>query len=286
MTRKATFAGRFYPEDKETLLVEIEKSFRSRFGPGRLPGKRETKKIYGCITPHAGYMFSGAGAARVFKEIAESEMPKTYIILGVNHTGPETCLSDEDWETPLGTVETDKELAERMVKKGFPKNNEAHHQEHSIEVQIPFLQYTARDQPEKLRVVCAMIADEEYEKWGKILISAIEETEKSVVIICSSDFTHYGSNYGYVPFGEDAKKNVEELDEGAIKYILKKDAPGFLEYTKKTEATICGKDGIATLLWIMNHMKKPKGKLLNYYTSGDVLGNYDNIVGYASIIFR
>ena len=141
--RKPIVAGQFYPADPEALEQELKKSFTHKFGPGSLPGKRTGKKVYAAISPHAGYFFSGAGAAHVFKEIGEAEFPDTYIILGVNHTGPWTCTSDEDWETPLGTVKCDTELAKKLGEKGIPIKNPSHHGEHSIEVQLPFLQFVS-----------------------------------------------------------------------------------------------------------------------------------------------
>ncbi|HII72516.1 TPA: AmmeMemoRadiSam system protein B [Candidatus Woesearchaeota archaeon] len=283
--RKPIVAGQFYPRGKEELISSIEESFESEFGPGRLPAKREPKKLYGAITPHAGYRFSGAGAARVFKEVGESAFPRVYVMIGVNHSGPETCVSDEDWETPLGVVKRDKELVKALAKKGMTIDNEAHHGEHSIEVQLPFLQYISKDHEEELRIVYVMIADDDYERWGKMILDAVEESVKEAVFICSSDFTHYGDNYGYTPFVGDVKQNMEKLDKAAADFIVKKDPAGFLAYTNKTRATICGKYGIAVLLWIMSQIRKPRGKSIGYYTSGDVLGNYENAVGYASITF-
>lgn len=282
MTRKPIVAGQFYPADAKELDDSIKGSFTHKFGPGGLPGKKGKKKIYGAISPHAGYFYSGAGAAHVFKEIAEAEFPDTYIILGVNHSGPWTCSSDEDWETPLGTARCDTELVKRLEEKGIPIKNIAHHGEHSIEVQLPFLQFVSKDRIKDLRIAPIMVADTKFEKIGKAIQEAVKELGRKAVIICSSDFTHYGFNYGYAPFDEDVKENMEKLDGGAIKLIEKTDPKGFLDYTEKTGATICGKCGISVLLWLM---KGKKAELLKYYTSADIIGDYDHAVGYASIVF-
>ncbi len=281
--RKPIVAGQFYPSDRNDLLKSIENSFRSSFGPGRLPSKRGKEKIKGVLSPHAGYPFSGAGAAKVFKEIGESDFPEAYLILGVNHGGTDTCISDENWKTPLGEVQSDKDLIRILVEKGIDINNDAHHYEHSIEVQLPFLQYVSKDREKELKVVCMMVAQGEHEKIGENIWAAIKD--KDVMIICSSDFTHYGTHYRYIPFSGDVRKNMEKLDMGAVKFVKNKDAKGFLDYVEKTGATICGKAGISVMLWLMKKMKT-ECEVLGYYTSGDVMGDYSNAVGYASIVFR
>jgi AmmeMemoRadiSam system protein B len=149
-------------------------------------------------------------------------------------------------------------------------------------VQLPFLQFVSKDQIKDLKIVPIMIADTKFEKIGKSIQEAVKELGRKAIIICSSDFTHYGFNYGYVPFDEDVKENMKKLDGEAIKLIEKADSKGFLDYTEKTGATICGKCGISVLLWLM---KYKKAELLKYYTSADIIGDYDNAVGYASIVF-
>ncbi|MBW2967852.1 AmmeMemoRadiSam system protein B [Candidatus Woesearchaeota archaeon] len=284
--RKPVVAGQFYPVDKEELIASIEESFKHKFGPGKLPGKRGSNNVLGAVSPHAGYVFSGAGAAHVFKAIGEAAFPDTYVILGVNHSGPRTCASSEDWETPLGVVKCDSELVKALGEKGVPVDDRSHHNEHSIEVQLPFLQYVSKDRIDDLRAVCVMIADDDYEKWGKVITDAVSELGRKVVVVCSSDFTHYGHNYGYVPFESDVAENMKKLDAGAIDLILKKDSAGFIGYVEKTGATICGKHGIAVLCWLMKAAGSGAGELLKYYTSGDVMGDHSNAVGYGAVVFK
>lgn len=281
--RKPTVAGQFYPKSAEELEKAIKESFTSRFGPGSMPGKRGSKKVHGVIAPHAGYPFSGAGAAWAYKEIGEAEFPDTYVILGVNHSGPETCASDEDWETPFGIVKCDKAFVSKLHEQDLLTKNEPHHMEHSIEVQLPFLQSVSKDNADRLKIVPIMISDEQHEKWANKIRKTAEELGRNIVVICSSDFTHYGTDYGYVPFEGDVKQNMEKLDRDAIDLILKKDTYRFFEYMEKTGATICGRYGISVLMALM---QSKKGELLKYYTSGDVLGEYSNAVGYAAIVFR
>ncbi len=291
--RKPIVAGQFYPADKLELKKAIEDSFLSVFGPKTLSFKKRTKKILAVISPHAGYSFSGACAAHAFKEIAESKFPDTYIILGVNHSSHITCTSDEDWKTPFGTVKCDLELVKKLSEKKLLVDNRSHAHEHSIEVQLPFLQYVFDENLDDLKIVPIMIADDNFEKWGKIIVDSISELKRNVVFICSSDFTHYGYDYGYVPFDSNVKTNLVKLDKGALDFIENIDPKGFLSYVDKTGATICGRCGIAVLLGILKNMKNNSGtkknvsgKVLKYYTSGDVLKNYDSAVGYAAVKFE
>jgi len=285
--RRPVVAGQFYPSDKKELLEMIRQSFMHKFGPGKMPGKRMKKKIAAIISPHAGYFFSGAGNASVYKEIGESKFPDTYVILGVNHSSPDTCTSDDEWETPLGIVKPDLLFLKKLEGKGIPIKNRLHQREHSIEVQLPFLQSVSQDNIKNLKIVPIMIADGHFEKWGNIIKEAAKELKRNIVIICSSDFTHYGENYGYMPFKKDVKDNMRNLDLTAVNFITKPNPKSFFEYTEKTGATICGRYGITTLLWLMINLdKEHEGKLLNYYTSGDILGDYNNAVGYAAIVFE
>lgn len=286
--RKPVVAGQFYPSDRKELVSAIKESFTSKFGPGGLPEKRDGgKKVYGCVVPHAGYVFSGAGAAWVYKSIGESAFADTYVILGVNHSGPATCSSKEDWRTPLGVVKCDTEFVDLLFEKEVRVDDEAHRYEHSIEVQLPFLQFVSSDNADKLRIVPIMIADEAFEKWGRLIKEAAQELGRNIVVICSSDFTHYGPNYGYVPFEDDVEERLRKLDIDAISFIVKPNPASFMEYTEKTKATICGRYGICVLLWLMKYLdKEHKGELLKYYTSGDVVGDHSNAVGYGAVVFR
>jgi len=283
MVRKPIVSGQFYPSEELLLRGAVEAAFKEENSPGDVPGSRGTGKVAGVITPHAGYMFSGAGAAWCFKEIGESAFPDTYVIIGVNHSGPVTCASDEDWETPMGIVKCDKELVSALEEKGLPVDNDQHAHEHSIEVQLPFLQFVSEDKKEDLKIVCIMVADSEHSKWANVISDAVSSLGRSVVYICSSDFTHYGQNYGYVPFEDDVPANLKKLDMGAVEQIKKLDADSFLGFVEEKGATICGRCGIAVLIDLM---KGKKAELLHYYTSGNILGDYGNAVGYASIIFR
>lgn len=278
--RNPVVAGQFYPKDPEELKKEIEKCFVSEFGPGGLPKKARTKQILGAIAPHAGYPFSGPAAAFSYKEIAESKMPHTYVIIGPSHMGYPSSVSLEDWKTPLGTAKNDNEFGKALVENSRIKiNEEAHSTEHSIEVQIPFLQFTT----DKFKFCPVMAShDLSYKEIAEAIKMAAEQLKRKIIVIASSDFTHYGSAYGYFPFTENIKKNMYKLDNGAIELIKKLNTEKYLDYVEKKQATICGQLPIAIL---METIKAKKAELLKYYTSGDVVGEYTSAVGYASIIF-
>ncbi len=285
MVRNPIVAGQFYESDYDRLYRQINKCFNDKFGPGEFSSKRKEKKIKGIISPHAGYIFSGSCAAWGYKEIAEACFPDVFVIIGVSHEGYESCLSREDWITPLGNVKVDKQMVDLISKKtGLSVNERAHEIEHSIEVQLPFLQFSCKDHIDDIRIVPIMISeDADIKETGNNIKQAVKESRKYVVFIVSSDFTHYGYNYGFTPFHDKVKERLYNLDQGAIDFILKKNSQGFIDYTKNTGATICGKYPIAALIESIDFKKS---KLLMYYTSGDISGSYDNAVGYASILFE
>lgn len=272
--RHPIVAGQFY---KSTGLDEqLKQCFLSKFGPGLLPAKAN-KKILGIISPHAGYMFSGPCAAFGYKELAESDPCDTYVLIGLSHSGYGTCISNEDWKTPLGIAKVDSEF---QLNLGLPIDEEAHSSEHSIEVQLPFLQHIKKDY--KIAPIIAS-PDVNYSTIAESILKAAKKTKRSIQIIASSDFTHYGLNYGFMPFSDNIKENLYKLDNGAIAKILSLDAKGFLDYVKSTGATVCGQYPIAVLLAIAKNLGAKKATLLKYYTSADIIGDYSSAVGYASI---
>lgn len=290
LIRKPAVAGQFYNEGFEKLDKQIIECFKSKLGPGDLPVRRNDKKrTYGIISPHAGYQFSGPAAAWAYKEIAESKLPPRFIVIGPNHTGfasSEVSTTLAVWETPFGQVEPDEEFIKKLMKEcNFVKNDHnVHVYEHSIEVQLPFLQFASKDVLRKVRIVPLIISYYDLETCTA-LADKIADISEDLCVIASSDFTHYGSGYGYVPFSKNVKENMYELDSEAIKLVNKMDTKGFLAHVKEKKATICGAGAIATCMEVMRNLGIKRGELLNYYTSGDVIKDYTNAVGYAAIKF-
>jgi len=281
---KPSFAGQFYPDDFGELNKEIEDSFKSDFGPGALPEKRKEKKVFGIVAPHAGYVYSGAAAAWAYKEIAESRFAQTYVILAPDHNGRhlKATTSLETWDMPFGPVKADQGFIKELLSK-CDFIEEGRIIEHAIEVQLPFLQFACRDRLKELKIVPLVIPSAiDFEK----LAVAINEISEDCCIIASSDFTHYGPSYGYRPFSVAPKERIKKLDNKAIDCILKLDSKRFLKYVKATKATICGQYAIAAAIEIVKEMFAKKGRLLAYYTSGDISKDYTNSVSYAAIDFR
>ncbi len=281
--RSAEFAGQFYASGKDELNEEIRQCFLSEFGPGELPSGKLNNGIAGAICPHAGFMFSGPCAAHAYKKIAESPKPDTFVIIGLSHEGMGSCISLQDWETPLGIAKNDIQLSKAISLKGIPSDEDAHSHEHSIEVQIPFLQFACKNPK-----IVPIIAGEGMppEKIGSAVAAAAKELGRKIIIIASSDFTHYGPAYGYAPFGKDAREKMEKLDMGAVQKITALDSKGFISYVKKHDATICGRMPIASVIEAVKLMGSAKASLLKYYTSGDISAESGNSVGYASIVFE
>lgn len=269
--RNASFAGQFYNEDIQALSSNLRKLFsESKAKP--------EKNAVGIISPHAGYEYSGKAAAESYSAIKNSKFD-TFVILGTNHTGFENSVSLEDFETPFGKIENDDEFSEQL--KDFGSNELLHKYEHSIEVQLPFLQFIFK----KPKIVPFLIGQNSYadcKKISKAISKIASEQKKKICMIASSDFTHYGKSYGYVPFANDVKKKLYELDKKAISAILKMESSGF--YKLSENMTICGRIPITIAIECCKIMKA-KAKLLDYYTSGDVAKDYSSAVGYASIVF-
>ena len=288
-TRKPIVGGQFYPSDKDMLLKQLKDCFLGNLGPKNLPKKHLIKTdIKAVISPHAGYAYSGMCAAHSFIEISRSSRPDLFIMLGLSHQGYPSCISIDDWETPLGIIKNDRGFGKFLHDNTSLKINEiAHQEEHSIEVMLPFLQFIYYDDKpalERLRICPIIVShDKDFIEFGKKIKELISQSKKKVIFIASSDFTHYGFNYNYFPFSENVKENMYNLDKKAIDLILKGESGSFLRYIDDTGATICGKYPIAALL---NSIDLKKASLLKYYTSGDISGDYTSAVGYASIAFR
>lgn len=269
MIRKAVVAGQFYPEDREELLKTVSAYVKEA---------KAQRGAIAAISPHAGYPFSGKGAAL---SLCSLKNPEFIVLLGFSHSGlgARCGVSLCDWETPLGIVNNKKDISEALAEKSsFSHDEDAHMHEHSIEVQLPFIQHLF---PKAGIVPVSVSHDCDMEKASEELSEVLEG--KDSCIVASSDFTHHGAAFGYVPFQDRIRENIEKLDMGAIKHIIEMDSEGFLSYVEKTGATICGSAPIALLLDTLKG--SADAELLKYYTSGDVTGDDSHSVSYASIAF-
>jgi hypothetical protein len=263
--RRPAVAGQFYPRHPEDLVKALEGAFRDAAGGGPLP-------IRGAVVPHAGYIYSGGVAAEVYSVIPERE---TYVLIGPNHhgLGLPVALSKESWMTPLGEVGCDLELADELFGGIIEVDESAHLYEHSLEVQIPFLQ--ARYQGFKILPISMGLQDEETAvEVGEAVGEAVKRLGRDCTIIASSDFTHYESQ-------EDARRK----DSQVIEAILRMDVPAIYRVVYGLNLTSCGYGPISAAITASRILGAESGKLLRYSTSGDVTGDYGQVVGYGAIAF-
>lgn len=293
--RKPIVAGSFYPANANELRKQIKDSFLGELGPKGMP-KKGNEKVYGIIAPHAGYAYSGQCAAYSYKAIAKAKKPDTFVILGTNHTGyaeSNFAVSTEDFETPLGTVRNDKEFSNALIPQYKGKrfsvgetqgDKMAHRQEHSIEVQLPFLQFIFKDKFKILPIICQQQGYENYAEFSKLVVKTAKKLKRKICVIASGDMTHYGPAYGFLPFAGNSKENLYKMDGKAIELIARFKTKEFLEYC--SGKTICGAACISAAIEICRLLGSKKAKLLKYYTSGDITNDYGSAVGYSSIVFR
>jgi len=278
--RRPTQAGAFYAGDAEALKRQVESCFLHEFGPMKLPkvDANGPRNVVGLVCPHAGYMYSGPVAANAYYELALDGKPDTVVILGPNHTGYGSALALMDegaWRTPLGDVEIDSVVAREILQETrlVDVDDSAHKYEHSVEVQLPFLQYLFGDNF-RFVPICFQLQDfASAEEVGNALIEVL--SERDTVIIASSDFTHY-----------EPQANAERKDLAALEAVKAMDAKKFLSIIEERNITACGYGPIATLITAAKGFFAKEVRLLRYKTSGDITGDKTSVVGYAAVSFR
>ncbi len=280
--REPAAAGTFYPANRKGLIGEIRDSFRN--GPGKVPegDGGGGKRILGLVSPHAGYVFSGMVAAFGFRAMWEGGLPETVIVIGPNHHGwgVPVALSMSDMRTPLGIMKCDTGIASLI---GVEEDETAHIQEHSMEVQLPFLQYMKPDMGQ----VCIAMTDQGLDtskELGKKVAGAVKRTKGDVGIIASSDFTHCGWNYGCpVPAGKNAGEFARSIDLPFIRKLIEWDLDEAYRLKRELGVTACGLGPVAAMLTAVSELGGEKAELLDYRTSYDVHPS-DSAVGYSSIV--
>jgi hypothetical protein len=268
--RYPAVAGSFYSAKESALRQQIEDSFTSKIGPGSIPvlGKGRGS-IVGAVVPHAGYVYSGPVAAHVYGQIAKEGFPETFVIIGPNHhgTGSGVAMTTEDFITPLGTCQVDRELAKKL--SGWVDDDpRAHVREHSVEVQIPFLQYFSK-QVKFLPITMLFQDFETAKELGVRLRKACQG--KDFIVIASSDFSHY------VP-----PSIAQKQDRAVIDKILALDAAGVETTVMTRNVSMCGYGPVMAML---EAVQGGSAELLRYATSGD-LRPMPEVVGYAGIVVR
>lgn len=265
----------WYYADSEMLRKQIEGFFEKA-------DVEPIEDVIALILPHAGYRFSGQTAAFALKTI--NKKYKRIVVIGPTHRVPmQDVLSvprATHYETLLGQVALDVEFIDRLLEYSMFQNvPQAHKDEHSVQIEVPLLQYVQEDF-ELVPIVTGQCSLKTIKKAGAILRGLVDE---QTLVVASSDFVHYGPRFGYVPFKENVRAQIKKLDMGAYEFIAAIDCEGFLNYKNKTGATICGYIPIAILLSMLD--ESAKAQMMKYTNSGELTGDYSNPVSYLSAAF-
>ena len=273
---RSPLAGKWYSGDPNALRAEIAGYFeKAQVEP--------SADIAALVLPHAGYAYSGSTAAHGVKSLGRAF--KRVVVIGPTHRLPmEEVLSVPrvtHYQTPLGLVALDTAFIERLLEHPLFQNvPSAHLGEHSVQIEIPLLQYKLGDF-QLVPIVAGQCSAETVAKAGQILAGLIDE---ETLLVASSDLVHYGPRYQYVPFTDNVPENLRKLDMGAYEFMAKLDAAGLLDYKRRTGATICGCVPVAVLLSALS--PETKVDLVCYTTSGQQAGDYTNSVSYLAVTFN
>lgn len=287
LVREPAVDGLFYRADKAGLIQEVESCFWGSGGPGSLPtfGESAERHIVALVSPHAGFQYSGSVAAWVYYRLAEDGIPDVAVIIGPNHNSwsPAVALTDETaWMTPLGKVEIEKEVT-HLIAGAYPgavTDVFAHRPEHSIEVQLPFLQYIAQLAGVQVCIVPILIGSIAYEGPGggveaaRRVGTAIAEAlmDRNSIIIASTDFTH-----------RESAESAWLKDSKALDAILAMDEQKLLNTVREFRISMCGALPTAIAIAAAKELGAISTRQLAYRTSGDVTGDYSDVVGYGAL---
>lgn len=269
MLRLPAVSGRFYPSQPKELTAAVREFARADPGAAR-------QRVRACLVPHAGYMYSGHVAGAVYARI---EFPKKILILGVRHS-PQgeraAILSAGAWRTPFGDAQIDEDLA-KQLKAACPllrEDSMAHSKEHSLEVQLPFVQVLAPGFS-FVPVALGTIRWEELLSVGEAIATVLVQENEDVLLLTTSDLNHYE---------DDAATRVK--DRKAIDQLLAMNARGLYDVCRDEEISMCGLGPAVAMLTAMKKLEVAKAELVKYATSADVSGDASSVVGYAGLIYR
>ena len=267
MIRQPVVSGQFYPDDVDQLKKQLNSYV-----------DKDCKKsdVLGVIAPHAGYMFSGRVAGCVFSQI---NIPDNIIILAPNHTGygqPYSVWPDGSWRTPMGDVNVDEDLVDRLVSsnEALTKDYDAHRQEHSAEVILPFLQYI---NPE-IKIVVIVVMSKELEKLkelGRCISRVIKDSRSNTLVVASSDMTH-----------QESEASANKKDKIAIDEVINLDEDGLYEKVNEMDISMCGVYPTISMMTCSKERGASSANLAMYETSGKTTGDYGHVVGYAGVIIK
>ncbi|MBL7196865.1 MAG: AmmeMemoRadiSam system protein B [Candidatus Omnitrophica bacterium] len=266
MIRKPIVAGKFYPGDKNTIKKQLTTFLKDT----------SKEDALACIMPHAGYIYSGRVATQT---AASVEIKENIILLGPNHTGlGETfsIISQGSWQTPLGNVEINSTIAEYLKKECslIKEDSSAHMHEHSLEVELPILQFLSNQQFCIVPLVLMPADKTKYEKVSQAIYKTITDLDikGKTLIVASSDMTHY-----------EPHESAKQKDNLAIEAILNLDEDLLMQRLSKYNISMCGYAPVITTIIAAKKLGAKKAKLIMYQTSGETSGDYEAVVGYAGI---
>lgn len=267
MKREPSVAGQFYYGNASRLTEQVEACIDSS-------AKKE--EVLGMVSPHAGLVYSGHVAGKVFSSVL---FPQTFILLGPNHTGLGSKISlmeSGEWEIPTGIFSIDNKLSHKIASgcSLITKDNSPHFDEHSLEVQLPFIAYFSKT-VKIVPIVMLPVTLEDCQTVGGAIANAVKAMNYPVVVVASSDMSHY------VP--EEIARKKDKL---AIDRILSLDPAGLYETVSEERISMCGYIPVVTMLFTAKALGAQSAKLLKYATSGEISGDYDHVVGYAGVVVR
>jgi AmmeMemoRadiSam system protein B len=288
MTRSPVVAGQFYPGSRSSCIAELTGCLPANLSVETLPDRP-----LGGVVPHAGWFFSGKVAARVIAALAARRQPKTIVLFGAVHSwrvGQAAVYDAGRWATPIGEMGIDEALARRVTEKGrIAADPAAHQHEHSIEVQVPFVQHLLPDA--KILPILVPPTDQAPEV-GRVVAETVRDEGVDAAFVGSTDLTHYGPRYDYCPVGSDEKalawaKDVN--DRRFIDLMLSLDAESVVAEAQ-AHHNACGSGAVAATLSACRELGAAKGVLLEHTTSNEVMrkegmGPSADAVGYAGVLF-
>ena len=276
--RKPAVAGQFYPSDPKELSELIDACYLHRIGPGIEPPAPPTKSgLVAVVCPHAGFIYSGPVAAHSYLHVSSLRKPDLIVVVGPNHYGIGSGVStfkEGEWETPLGRMRVDplaaKVLADSAEIVAF--DPDAQRLEHSLEVQLPFLQKIYGDSVPFLPISLVFQDMDTTRPVSRALAQVVRG--RRAVLVASSDFTHY-----------EPAEEAKEKDAALIQQILKMDVQGFYSTLESRNVTACGFGAIATIMETARALGLSRAELLKYASSGDTSGDNLQVVGYGALRF-
>ncbi len=279
--RPAYCAGSWYPGEASELSGYVNELLE------KAPAPSLSDKPLGVISPHAGYRYSAPVAARAYRWL-RGHAYKRVIVMAFSHQaastyeGVDVPQALKAYKTPLGDIPIDRTVCDELLKNPlFVSKPQVDRGEHSLELQLPFLQRTLSD----FKLVPLLVGRLSVDDYAKAAQAILPWVDEDTLLVASSDFTHYGRRFGYEPFTDDIPDKLRELGHKAAEPLLNCDFDGFVAHLDRTNDTICGRGPIKLLLRLLSVQGGATGTLAGFDSSGQQTGDWKNSVTYESIVF-